>query len=365
MQWIVHVDMDAYYVSCEIRDRPELAGAPVIVGHDPEAGPSRGVVLSASYAARAKGVRSALPVSLAATRCPEAVWIAPDFEKYERTAHDIRVLLRRHAARVVPLSIDEAALEVERPDPGSVRSWAAEIQAEVLRSLRLPCSLGASPFATVAKIATDQAKPAGIRVVPPEETAAFLRPLKVTAVPGIGPKTAERLHEIAIDTVGELADAPLPVLTSVLGRSAVGWRLLARGTPEPGLAELGPDQGPVQRSMDRTLARDSRDPAVLYPLLEQMAEGLGRDLRESSLRFQSVVVRLRWSDFGQLQHGRKLPAPTEGEAVLRREALKLAATLLARERDGAQRAVRRISLGVGDLSPAPPGQRALESFLAA
>jgi DNA polymerase-4 len=362
VRWIVHVDMDAYYVSCEIRGRPELAEAAVIVGPNPAEGASRGVVLSASYPARAKGVRSALPVALAAARCPEAIWIAPDFPKYERTAQEIRGLLRARADRVVPLSIDEAAMELERPDPGSVAAWAREVQAEIREKLRLPASFGASPYAIVAKVATDRAKPAGVRVVPAEETAEFLSPLPVDALPGIGPKTSERLGAISVHTVGDLAGAELSLLRPILGRGAASWRTLARGKPGPEFADLPPDAGPVQRSVDRTLARDTDDPEELFPILETMAEELAREVEAGGHRYQAVVVRLRWSDFSQLQRGRKLPAPAAGAALLRREAVKLAGALLERERAGGGRRVRRLSLAVGELTPRTAGQRPLDAF---
>jgi nucleotidyltransferase/DNA polymerase involved in DNA repair len=363
MRWIVHVDMDAYYVSCEIRDRPELAEAPVIVGRYPTGPSSRGVVLSASYPARAKGVRSALPVGLAAARCPEATWIAPDFPKYERIAEEIRALLREKSQRVVPLSIDEAAMEVDRSTPAEVAAWAEAVRSEIRERLRLPSSFGASPYAIVAKVATDQAKPAGVRVIPPEETAAFLAPLSVGALPGIGPKTEERLRGIGIATVAALAAAEVATLRPILGQGSAAWRSLARGTPGPGFAELPPEAGPVQRSVDRTLEQDTDDPGALVALLGEMATDLAGELDRSGHRYQAVVVRLRWSDFSQLQKGRKLPAPAQGADTLRREATKLATALLERERQGQQRPVRRVSLAVGELTMRSPAQRPLDAFV--
>ncbi|MGI0151355.1 MAG: Y-family DNA polymerase, partial [Thermoplasmata archaeon] len=205
--WIAYVDMDAFYVSCEIRDRPELADRPVIVGREPTGPATRGVVLSASYPARRSGVHSAMPVLLAARRCPEAIWIAPDFPKYTRISGEIRDYLDRWSGRVVPLSIDEAALEIDRPNPESVAAWARELTSGLAAELRMPASVGASRSAVVAKIACDAAKPGGIRVVAPEETEAFLAPKPVGAIPGIGPKTAERLAGVGVGVIGELARA--------------------------------------------------------------------------------------------------------------------------------------------------------------
>jgi len=155
-RWIAYVDLDAFYVSCELRDRPELRGHAVIVGPPPAHGPSRGVVLSASYEARAFGVRSALPAAIAARMCPEATWIAPDFAKYERVSGEVRELLRRQSDTVIPFSIDEAAVVLEVDDPERARAAAEEIQRELRRALDLPASIGVATTRLVAKIATGE-----------------------------------------------------------------------------------------------------------------------------------------------------------------------------------------------------------------
>lgn len=365
MLWVVYVDMDAYYVSCEVRDRPELEGKPVIVGHRPENGPSRGVVLSASYAARAFGVHSAMPVQQAARRCPEAIWVRPDFTKYGQVAEEIRTFLGRWADVVVPLSIDEAALQVDLDGVDGVEAWARDVQGSLREELRLPCSIGASPYAVVAKVACDAAKPGGIKVVSAEGTEAFLRPLPVGALPGIGPKTAERLVALGVKLVGDLATTPAETLRKALGGWADSVRELAMGRPPPAMSVLPEHAGPVQRSLDRTLREDTRDPAVVERTLGEMAEELARSVAEEGYRYQLVVVRLRWQDFTQLQRGRTLAAATEGSAPLGREAVRLARELLERERAGRDRAVRRISLSAGRLAPRHGRTVPLDEFAAA
>src|SRR5580692_10524917 len=198
MRWVVYLDIDAYYVSCELRDRPDLVGRPVIVGPDPGLRPTRGVVLSASYEARKFGVRSAMPAREAARRCPEAVWIAADFPKYGRTAEEVRDLLRARFGEVVPLSIDEAAVGVDAADDGAAGAVAVAVQAEIRTTLGLPVSIGVATSRTVAKIASDRAKPGGVVVVRPESVATFLGPLPIRAVPGVGPKTEARLATYGI-----------------------------------------------------------------------------------------------------------------------------------------------------------------------
>jgi nucleotidyltransferase/DNA polymerase involved in DNA repair len=361
-RWVAHIDMDAYYVSCELRDRPELVGRPVIVGHAPTGPGSRGVVLSASYEARAFGIRSAMPAVVAARRCPKAVWIPPDFGKYARVSHEILEHLGRFGHGVVPLSIDEAALEVEREDSAAIEAWAREVQRSIRDELRLPCSIGASPYAVVAKIASDVAKPGGVRVVPAGSTAEFLNGLPVGAIPGVGPKSSERLLAAGIRTIGELAGQPVEPLRRILGRFGDSIRELALGRPGPELAALPSRSSPKQRSLDRTFEHDTSTTEDIARHLNEMAKQLADGLAEEGLRYQSVVVRFRWSDFTQLQRGHQLPAALEGPEPLARESARLAEELLERERRGLGRAVRRISLAVGKLQTRRNRQLPLDQF---
>ncbi|HEV2316845.1 MAG TPA: DNA polymerase IV [Thermoplasmata archaeon] len=363
MRWVVYVDMDAYYVSAELRDRPELRGTAVIVGHKPQGGPSRGVVLSASYEARALGVHSAMPSLAALRKAPDATWIPPDFGKYERTAREIRQLLGRWADRVVPLSIDEAALEVDLEGRDEVEAWARDIQSALSAELHLPASIGASPYSVVAKIACDAAKPGGVRVVPAEGTREFLSPLAVGAIPGIGPKTSERLLRIEVRTIEDLARASVGSLRTILGSYADSLRALAMGRPVPELATLPQDSGPRQRSMDRTFEQDTRDESEILRRVEQMATELAEGLRSEGLHYQNVVVRIRWEDFTQIQRGRQLPAAHEGAEALVRESVRLARELLERERSQRDRAVRRLSVSAGELTARRGRQPALEEFV--
>ena len=293
---------------------------------------------------------------------PRGKRIPPDFGKYERIAGEIRSHLARWADRVVPLSIDEAALAVDLAGPADVAAWGTDVQASIREELRLPCSVGASPYASVAKIACDAAKPGGLKVVPAEETESFLRPLPVRAIPGIGPKSAERLEALGVRTVGELADADLERLRRVLGRFGDEVRELARGHPGPALSELPTEGGPRQRSIDRTLERDTRDPAELYRLIGAMAEELAGALAREGLRYQEVIVRLRWQDFTQTQRGVKLAAAREDAASLASEATRLAREVLERERAGPDRAVRRVSLAAERLVPRRGRQPSLDQY---
>jgi nucleotidyltransferase/DNA polymerase involved in DNA repair len=357
--WIVYVDLDAYYVSCELRERPDLAGRMVVVGPPPGVGPSRGVVLSASYDARALGVRSAMPVGAAARLAPQAIWIPPDFSKYERVAKEVRTLLARFSADVEPLSIDEAAVRIGPGPAERAHALAERIQTALREELRLPASLGVATTRVVAKIATDRAKPGGIVVVAPDEVAAFLAPLPVRAIPGVGPKTEARLTDAGYATIGDLA-VPRPAeLSKVVGSFARELSALARGTPKE---SSGSYSGPRARSTDRTFERDATSWEELAPALAQLASELGETLSADGWRYGSAGVAFRWGDFSRSAHSRALPAVSEGPEPLREWALRLGHELWDRATAEAPRAVRTVSVRVERLAHRSQRQVSLDDF---
>jgi nucleotidyltransferase/DNA polymerase involved in DNA repair len=357
--WVVYVDLDAYYVSCELRDRPELVGRPVIVGPPPAAGPSRGVVLSASYEARAFGVHSAQPAAQAARLCPEAVWIPPDFEKYGRVADQVRTLLRRFSADLLPLSIDEAALRLGPVPQTDVRATAEAVQEALRKELSLPASIGVATTRAVAKVATDRAKPGGIVVVERGTEAAFLAPLSVRAIPGVGPKTEELLRAAGILTIGELARARPTDLARKVGPYARELVVLARGE---GTDPVEEHAGPRSRSTDRTFPRDIGDWEPLEAAVRELAQDLARSLEEEGLRYAGVGIAYRWSDFTRSQRSRALGTAQEGTGALEKTAVRLARELWEEERSGRQRPVRTLSVRTERLSERHQRQASLDAF---
>jgi nucleotidyltransferase/DNA polymerase involved in DNA repair len=358
-RWVLYVDLDAYYVSCELRERPELAGKPVIVGPPPSEGPTRGVVLSASYEARKFGVRSALPAGAAARMCPDAVWIRPDFPKYERIAGEVRGVLRRFSSTVIPYSIDEAAVVIDVETPESARTLAAAIQEALRAELGLPCSIGVARARILAKIATDRAKPAGIVVVPPEHAAEFLAPLPVRAIPGVGPKTGELLLGIGVATIGELASASLENLERAIGSYGRELRALARGTPHESVEV---DSGPRSRSTDHTFANDVSAWEPLAATVRTLAGELAVSVLNEGFRYGTVGVAFRWGDFDRSQRSRALHAAHEGSATLEDRAVRLARELWDSERLGRGRSVRTVSVRVERLTERTQRQSSLDTF---
>jgi DNA polymerase IV len=357
--WVLYVDLDAYYVACERRDRPDLAGRPVIVGPPPTEEPNRGVVLSASYEARAFGVHSAMPVRAAARVCPDAVWIPPDFPKYERVAQEVRELLRPHARTLVPYSIDECVLLVGELSGEEARELAFRLQRELLDKLGLGASVGVARSRTVAKIASDRAKPGGVLLVPPSEVVGFLAPLPVRAIPGVGPRTEEILVRHGIKTIGELAAHRATDLLRELGGFARELIDLARGNPHEPIDDRSE---PRSRSADRTLAEDARSADEVVEVVRRLSGELARSLEAEGLRYGGVVVAFRWSDFDRTQRGRTLPAAREGSETLVEEADRLARALWADERGRRGRGVRTVSVRVERLSDRQQRQVSLDDF---
>ena len=359
--WVVYVDLDAFYVACEVRERPDLRGRPVIVGPPPSGRATRGVVLSASYEARAFGVHSAQPALQAARLCPDAVWVPPDFAKYERASEEVRAVLRRHSPDVIPFSIDEAAVLLELSGPEEARALAETVQRELQEELHLPASIGAATHRLVAKIATDQAKPGGIVVVAPETTAAFVAPLPVRSIPGVGPKTEEVLRRLGFEKIGDLARARPADLRRTLGAFGRDLVALARGEP---IEEGESVAGPRSRSSERTFATDVERWEEIEPAVRGLAEELAGSLEKEDLRYGGVGVAFRWADFTRSQRGRALPAAKEGAAPLAERAVRLARELWEAERAGARRAVRTVSVRVERLRERTGKQASLDAFAA-
>jgi nucleotidyltransferase/DNA polymerase involved in DNA repair len=359
VRWVFYVDLDAYYVSCERRDRPDLEGRPVIVGPDPKNGPSRGVVLSASYEARMNGVHSAMPVARAAQLCPEAIWVAPDFPKYGRISVEVRDFLAQRFERVAALSIDEAAMTLELPDAAAAQARAVALQAELQSTLRLPCSIGVAGSRTVAKIATDEAKPGGVKVVPIESTADFLAPLSVRAIPGVGPKTEEVLSGVGVARIGEIRSLP-PAVRRKLGHFGEELYRLARGEIAKEPEES--DSSPRSRSTDLTFDRDTEDLGELEEAVGRLSEELSGALDREHLRYRTATVAIRWADFTRTQRSHTLPSLQEGPAALRSEAERLFRELWGSERQGRRRRVRTLSVGAEKLAEAMDRQVRLDQF---
>jgi len=327
-KWIMHVDMDAFFASVEqYRNHPNLQGKPVCVGHDPKGGYGRGVVRSASYEARAFGIRSGMPVSKAFRLCPSAVFLPGEFSDYAQASNEIMDTLREFAddGRVNRASIDEGYLEVTARigDCSSPVELAREVQATVRERTKLPCSIGVACNMTLAKVATGRSKPNGVTVVQQgaETAARFLAPLNVRVISGVGEKTAERLREYGIETLGQVQQMSIPELWPIMGRGSYWLHEKSLGIDERPLLDSGPH---IRGSMgkDHTFTEDVEPSAVslLHETLNDMCIRIGDRLKSKGLLFRTLTVRIRYEDYTTVQHSRTLPVATDRCDVLDRTA---------------------------------------------
>jgi DNA polymerase-4 len=302
---VLHVDLDAFFAAVEQLDHPEWRGKPVIVGGDASA---RGVVSTASYEARRFGIHSAMPSARAVRLCPHAIWAPARFERYRELSRAVRSIFESETPRVQPVSIDEAFLDVT---PGSFSNESPVLIAERIRqrvaTLGITCSAGLATSKTVAKIASDFQKPDGLTVVWPGTEAAFLAPLSVRVMSGIGPQTASRLETLGIVTLGELGALDDRTALQVLGSYGPSAVRRARGIDE----RLVHDNEVAKSvSNERTFAVDVHDAGVLDRALEELAHRVSTRLRSAGFSGRTVTVKLRHSDFTTRTIQRTLPAPT-------------------------------------------------------
>ncbi|MFC4019518.1 DNA polymerase IV [Micromonospora sp. GCM10011542] len=304
---ILHVDMDAFFASVEVRHRPELRGRPVVVGG---VGP-RGVVSSASYEARRYGVRSAMPTSRARALCPHAVYLPPDFAAYTAASRAVMQIFRDVTPLVEPLSLDEAFLDVTgaRRLFGSPAAIARLIRRRVAEEQGITCSVGVAPSKFVAKLGSTRAKPDGLLVVPAGQVLDFLHPLPVDALWGVGEKAAESLRRLGLATVGDLAEAPLGMVRRAVGEaSAEHLHELAWGR-DP--RRVSPEHVDKSIGAEVTFDADVGDPLEIRRTLLALSEKVGVRLRRSEQVGRTVSLKVRLADFRTVNRSRTLGVPTD------------------------------------------------------
>ncbi|MGA3031166.1 MAG: DNA polymerase IV [Candidatus Limnocylindrales bacterium] len=317
---IIHVDLDAFFAAVEQRDRPELRGKPVIVGGDPR---SRGVVSTCSYEARKFGVHSAMPLRTALQLCPSGIFLPVDGAKYQRVSREVMAVLRRFTPVVEQVSIDEAFLDVAGSEAlfGTAPEIARRIKREVVDATQLTVSVGVATTKLVAKVGSDLRKPDGLVVVEPGQEAAFLAPLEIRRLWGIGPKTADRLYGLGVRTIGELAALPVETLGRVLGEHGATLHDRALGIdPDP---VIGGGEAAKSVSHETTFALDVTDPAEIERTLLALTEGVSARLRAAGIRAGTVAVKIRDSQFRTITRQKTLPEPSDLTDTIWRAALEL------------------------------------------
>jgi DNA polymerase IV (DinB-like DNA polymerase) len=340
---ILHVDMDSFFASVEMRENPDLSGKPVIVGADPKGGKGRGVVSTCSYEARKYGVHSGMPISRAYKLCPGAVYLPVNFPLYTRASENVMHILKSYAEKFQQVSIDEAYIDVSSMGSyGNARELALKIKKEIMGKEKLTCSIGVGPNKIVAKIASDYQKPDGLTVIEPSQVKEFMSLLPVRKIPGVGKKTEAELKIIGIEKIGHLADYDIQKLMSRFGRWSVYLHDLANGIDE---AEVREEECCKSISRETTFEEDTDDPQILNQTMDEIAEDVHKALLEEGFIFKTLTRAHTMEHF------------TDGINTIR-DTSKL---LLKEFLDGKK--IRLIGIKLSHLEKATAKQKSMEEFL--
>ncbi|AKJ37668.1 DNA polymerase IV [Methanosarcina barkeri] len=350
-----HADMDSFFASVEVRERPELKGMPVVVGSDPKGGSGRGVVSTCSYEARKYGIHSAMPISQAYRLCPDAVFLPVNMKLYVGVSAKIMELLKGFADRFQQVSVDEAYLVPgpEITDFEEATLYALRIKDEVQKQEGVTCSVGVGPNKLIAKIASDFQKPDGLTVVRPEDVRDFLFPLPVSKIPGIGEKTADTLKSMGLNRVEELANCDVQLLSGKFGKMGLRMKQLANGLD---FREVREKESVKSISRHGTFAEDTSDPVKITGSLDLLAEIVHSSLLKNRLLFKTVVLTVRFEDFSTYTRSKTIPIWTSDIFVIKRTAIQLLSEFIG------NRKLRLVGIGVTKLRERDEKQTLITDF---
>ncbi len=312
---ILHLDMDSFFASVEMRENTGLKGKPVVIGADPKNGAGRGVVSTCSYEARAFGIRSAMPISQAYVLCPHAVFLPPCFPRYAKASVEVMAILKSSNLPFQQVSIDEAFLDVSTVGTFTgATDLATRIRDEIRSQLGLTCSIGIAPTKVVAKIASDVNKPNGLTLVEPGNLFSFLAPMPVRKIPGVGRKAEMELFEMGIRTIKDLAEFDVQGLIARFGRSAITLQAITTGIDDDWVKEFD-----CVKSVSRetTFFNDINEEQVISATIDALAQDVCRNLTEESLRCRTVTIKVRYTGFITRTKARTLPHYTNDENTVR------------------------------------------------
>ncbi len=353
----MHIDMDAFFAACEERYNPQFRGKPIVVGADPKAGRGRGVVSTASYAARKFGIKSAMPISTAwrlaeAARSrgePETIFLTGNYRLYREVSERIMAVLEEGVDAFEEASIDEAYLDVSSIGSfGKAEAYARILKANILKAEGLTCSIGIGSNKLIAKIASDFRKPDGLTVVRPEEVQTFLDPMPIRAIPGIGPKGEVFLHQKGIRIIQELRTVDLARLIEWLGKWGEDLYRKARGISD---SPVSNDWEPKSIGEQETFEQDTLQPAFILERLGGLCQTVFQRFgREGFSAFRTVVVTVRFADFTTLTRSRTIPRPLGTLEALSGSSLRLLLPFLDTRGNPRRKKIRLIGVRVEKLS---------------
>jgi len=355
---ILHVDLDAFYVSAEVREHPELKGLPVVVGANPEGGKGRGVVIACSYEARRFGLRSGMPISIAYRLCPQARYVPPSWGLYERVSEEVMTTLRGYADKFEQASVDEAFLDVTSRggDETSAKVVALEVKAAVKSKHNLTCSVGVGPNKSSAKIASDRNKPDGLTVVPFGDVPGFLAPLPVGVVPGIGRKTGDFLSEKGISTIGQLQVLDGKQLLTWFGKNGVWLWGVIHGEEN---VEVRQQELPKSLSVERTFKEDVKDFREVRREAADGAAELMRRVKSAGYSYKVAGIKIRFHGFETHTREKTLVSHTDSDGPLLETVQNLLDEFETREKP-----IRLVGVRVADIQRSTSGPSRLDDWAA-
>jgi DNA polymerase IV (DinB-like DNA polymerase) len=356
---ILHVDLDAFYVSAEMREHPELKDLPVVVGADPDGGKGRGVVVACSYEARKFGLKSGMPISIAYRLCPQAKYIGPDWGLYERVSEEVMSTLKEFADKFEQGSIDEAFLDVssKASDEESAAGFAREVKKAIMERHGLTCSIGVAPNKSSAKIASDRNKPDGLTVVPFQNVAGFLAPLPIGVVPGIGKKTGDFLSEKGISTIEQLQKLDGKQLMSWFGKNGVWLWGVIHGEEN---VEVRQQEIAKSLSVERTFRDDVKDFREVRRMAEDGASELMRRVKSAGYSYRVAGIKIRFRGFETHTREKTLVSHTDSERPLMEAVDKLLDEFEAKGKP-----VRLVGVRVADIQRSSSGPGKLDDWIGA
>jgi DNA polymerase IV (archaeal DinB-like DNA polymerase) len=354
-QIVLHVDMDAFFASVELRERPELKNLPVVVGADPRRGKGRGVVCTCSYEAREYGIHSAMPVSQAYKLCTDATFLPVNIRLYVQVSDNVMEIMKGFAEKFQQYSIDEAfivPLAVNNYEEATI--IALRIKDEIKKQERITCSVGVGSNKLIAKIASKVKKPDGLTVVRPEDVQKFLFPLNVSKIPGIGEKTTETLKLMGINKVEELANCDIQRLTERFGKMGLWLKQVANGNDDSEVKEWDAAVKSISRS--RTFGEDTNDPVKIAGYMELLTENVHRALIKDRFLFKVVTLTVRFDDFSTYTRSKTVSVWTADIFVIKRTTMLLLSEFIGKEK------LRLIGVGVSRLREIDDRQMLITDF---
>ena len=357
-QIIFHCDLDAFFASVEVRDHPEYKNKPVIIGADPKEGKGRGVVSTCNYEARKFGLHSALPISQAYKRCSHGIYLRPNFEKYQKASIQVMQILNSYSENFQQVSIDEAYIDVsERCESfDQAKEIAKEIQGLIMKKVGITLSIGIASTKSIAKIASDFHKPNGITIVKPEEVKAFLSPMEITRIPGIGKKSKLYYNKKGIFKIGDIIKTPLELMIQKFGKNGSWAWKIANGL-DPRLIKNVPDER-KSISKERTFYEDTDDFNMIITKLEEINVKIHNRLKHDGLYYKTVTLKIRFEGFITYTRSKSLLFHSRDEKIAFNIILELYKEFLNKGKK-----VRLVGIKFSNLSPVIQVQRKLINFI--